>query len=189
MQNFTDNESTRILDVKRKITNRLATAMMALPDDICKLLKTGIVTGGISASYFHNEKENDIDVYLSEPAAILALKQLIAIKEPQIMGAIQDINDKYNALEVEVAGKLVTPQAVTFKSGIQIITMDTVDARSKFDFEHCKPYYDIATDKYFISRTQYDSITNKKLVLNMTGDGVSPDSKRLEKFVDRGWTL
>lgn len=187
MQTFNESETDNIRVVKQKITNRLATAMMALPDVVCKLLKTGIVTGGISASYFHNEKENDIDVYLSEPAAILALKQFIANREPQIMGAIQDINDKYNALEVEVDGKLVTPQAVTFKSGIQIITMDTVDARSKFDFEHCKPYYDIATDKYFISRTQYDSITNKKLVLNATGP--SPDAKRLEKFVDRGWTL
>lgn len=182
MHKFDEIEELEIRQVKARIEERLQDVLSILPPGIYSNLTKAIVTGGISASYFHGEKENDVDLYFMDKESIDLCTSLL----PDMMGNILDVNEKYG-LETMVNGKMVTAHAITFKNGLQIITMETADARKKFDFEHCMPYYSIGNKLYHISRSQYDSIKGKKLVLNR--DGVSPDAKRLEKFVNRGWVL
>ena len=182
---FNTTETHEISMVKSVIKSTLANAMEKMPHDIKLLMNDAVVTGGISASFFHMEKQNDIDVYLKSKTAIDKLMMLIGL--PEIAQTVADVNPKYG-IETLVDGKLVTAHAVTFKSGIQIITMNTVeDARKLFDFIHCMPFYDFSDGKYYISRAQYDSIKAKHLVLNPTG--VSPAPNRMTKYIERGWTL
>jgi hypothetical protein len=48
------------------------------------------------------------------------------------------------------------------------------------------PHYDLATQKLYISESQFDAIKNKKLI--PTGK-VEIKQKRLEKYQKRGWGL
>ena len=60
-------------------------------------------------------------------------------------------------------------------------------ARIGFDFIHCMPYFDLSSEKFFISEQQMDAIARKKLIQNKTGK--TPAGWRIEKFKSRGWTF
>ena len=90
--------------------------------------------------------------------------------------------------EVKVRDKLVTPNAITFKNGLQVITMTGKEHRETFDFVHCMPYFDMATQQLFISRQQYDAIKNKKLIKNPKHTN-HLSMERVQKFIDRGWSF
>jgi hypothetical protein len=49
------------------------------------------------------------------------------------------------------------------------------------------PYFDMATQQLFISRAQYDSIKQKKLVKN-PAHKQELSAHRIDKFLERGWT-
>ena len=108
------------------------------------------------------------------------------IKDKEVLKIIEDINPKYG-VDTIVEGKLVTPRAITLKNGVQIITMSRADARETFDFFHCMPYYDILSNVYHISRRQYDSIKEKRLMHNPKSP--QPADYRLQKFLNRGWRI
>ena len=74
---------------------------------------------------------------------------------------------------------------------IQIIFSDYGSPKKlieHFDFAHCTPYYDLTTsviDKMRITRKAFDSIMNKKLVMNNTNH--KNLFWRKKKFLSRGW--
>jgi hypothetical protein len=177
---FTPEEIREIEVVKTKITEKLKT--FKFPTEIARLLRKSVLTGGVSASLFHNEEPNDWDIYLLDNADILEFERLV----PSIIDSVEDVNPKY-FVDTKVEGKLVTARATTFKNGVQIITMNTASNREAFDYIHCMPYFDLSKMLYHISRNQYNSIKNKILVKNPAG--VIPVTHRTQKFIDRGWKL
>ena len=177
---FTTEELAEIHSVKEKIEQFIRS--VKLPVALIKPMKNSIVTGGASASLFHGSTPKDWDFYLTNQTSIDEINNLI--KEKKVLEAIEDINPKYG-VDTIVEGKLVTPRAITFKNGIQIITMSRADARFTFDFVHCMPYYDIETRIYHISRRQFISIKTKTLMHNSKSP--QPAVYRRQKFINRGW--
>ena len=84
---------------------------------------------------------------------------------------------------------MVTEKSITMINNMSFIVMNygsPDQIKASFDFLHCTPHYDIAEDKLYISRAQYDSIKSKTLVVN------NPDKVnfwRMEKFVKRSWNV
>jgi hypothetical protein len=177
---FTTEELVDIQTVKERIEQFIKS--VKLPVVLIKPLKNSILTGGASASLFHGDTPKDWDFYLTNQADIDEINKVI--KETEVLQAIQDINPKYG-VDTIVEGKLVTPRAITFKNGVQIITMSRADARDTFDFIHCMPYYDIQTKTYHISRRQFVSIKSKTLMHNPKSP--QPATYRRQKFLNRGW--
>jgi hypothetical protein len=69
---------------------------------------------------------------------------------------------------------------------VQFIYLGTADVcRSKFDFVHCMPWYDLNTQKLHISEAQFNSIKTKTLVYNLAGESIK--EQRVKKYVDKGW--
>lgn len=178
---FTPAEMSEINNVKSNIEDFFI--HLKAPIELINIIRKGILTGGASASLFHGTRPNDWDVYLTDQNDIDALNKL-AKEVDVVTESIEDINPKYG-VDTIVEGKLVTPRAVTFKNGLQVITMSRADARDTFDFVHCMPYYDIASRTYHISRRQYDSIKAKKLIHNPKSP--QPATYRRQKFLNRGW--
>ena len=183
---FNELESAIITEVKKKIREQIlaTTTALTMPKVLSDVIRKGIVTGGMSASLFHESKVNDWDIYLTSQADIDAFNDIIK-NSVSAVNLIEDVNPKYG-VETLMDGKLVTAQATTFKNKLQVITMSCADARETFDYVHCMPYYVIETDTYNISRRQYESIMAKKLVHNPKS--VQPADYRRQKFLNRGWT-
>ncbi len=177
---FTTEELVEINTVKEKIEQFIRS--VKLPVALIKPMKNSIVTGGASASLFHGDAPKDWDFYLTNQADIDEINKVI--KEKEVLEVIEDINPKYG-VDTIVEGKLVTPRAITFKNGVQIITMSRADARDTFDFIHCMPYYDIQNRTYHISRRQFISIKTRTLMHNPKSP--QPAVYRRQKFINRGW--
>lgn len=188
MQNqFNSDEEKRIKVVKALFETNVRLKLLELPAELSQfLIAKGIVSGGASASLFHGETPNDYDIYLDTDASVKQFDALL--KQKEILDVVKDINDKYS-IDTLIDGKMVTARAVTFKNKIQVITMSTVEQRRTFDYIHCMPWFVIDKNTYYISRSQYDSIMNKKLVMNsayVTKDKFL-EMSRYRKFLDRGW--
>lgn len=54
-----------------------------------------------------------------------------------------------------------------------------------FDYKHCMASYDVGKDKIYITRTIYDAIANKKLIVNNEN---RVTEWRRNKFLQRGYT-
>ena len=81
---------------------------------------------------------------------------------------------------------LITENAVTLTNDIQFIYLGTADVcRANFDFVHCMPWYDIQTQKLYISEAQFTAIKNKRLVYNLTGESIK--DRRIQKYIAKGW--
>lgn len=180
---FSEIEIMEIDRVKEEIREKLKT--FKFPTEVSRLLRKSILTGGVSASLFHGQKPKDWDIYLTDDADIKTFENLV----PHLLDMIEDINEKYGGANLATLqkGKLVTARAVTFKNGVQIITMHSADARKSFDYIHAMPYFDLKTMTYHISRRQYDSIKQRILIKNPNGQ--EPASYRTSKFLERGWKL
>jgi|688.fasta_scaffold455552_2 hypothetical protein len=178
---FTASEMVEIDVVKGKIQDFLRSVKM--PTELIQILKNGILTGGASASLFHGDSPKDWDIYLTSQSDVDSLNKVVTETET-VLAMIEDINPKYG-VDTLVEGKLITPRAITFKNGIQVITMARADARETFDFVHCMPYYNIKETLYHISRRQYESIKTKQLIHNPKSP--QPATYRRQKFLNRGW--
>lgn len=185
MEKFSQSEIVDILHVKDELRQILNHKFVTLPVNVRWLVQNyGVVSGGASASLFHKEEPKDLDVYINNQHALDEFNKMLNL--PEVLEHVCDVNEKYGGHEL-VAGKLVTSHAVTFKNGIQIITMHGADARNTFDYIHCMPYYGIETDQYFISHAQYKSIKEKVLVPNPHPKAFKPVDSRRMKFIQRGW--
>lgn len=143
------------------------------------------ISGGAIASILLNEAPKDFDVYCRDQKAGDAVRELLT---SAYSSQIKDVDEKYREVDCwKIPGKMVTEKSITMNNNMSFIVMNYGEPdkiKASFDFLHCTPHYDIADDKLYISRAQYDSIKSKTLVVN------NPDKiviHRLEKFTTRGW--
>ena len=185
MQEFNTDEQARIVHIKNRIQDTLHDKLQRMDARLQVLIKFyGVVSGGVSASFFHSEQPNDIDIYFKHEQARDEFMNLL--KDDKFHTDIADVNPKYG-LDTLVNGKLITSNATTFKNGVQIIIMDTVSVREHFDYIHTMPWYDCDSKLYHISPGQYNSIKNKQLVVNPNANLKTPTNSRRLKFLSRGW--
>jgi hypothetical protein len=138
-----------------------------------------IITGGCISSLYHGEEVNDIDLYAKDSKKLITVKKLII-----------DIGEHIKEVKgyslTDTSNKLITENAITLKNDVQLIVLGPAEeCRSKFDFVHCMPWFDIKTQKLYISESQFKSIKNKQLVPNISGESVKP--YRLQKYLGKGW--
>lgn len=143
------------------------------------------ISGGAIASILLNEAPKDFDVYCRDQKAGDAVRELLTSAYSSV---IKDVDEKYREVDCwKIPGKMVTEKSITMNNNMSFIVMNYGEPdkiKATFDFLHCTPHYDIADDKLYISRAQYDSIKSKTLVVN------NPDKlthHRMNKFVVRGW--
>lgn len=183
---FEPRSVEKIQDAKLKISRIVHGALSdpLLPDDLVKLIiENGVVSGGISASVFHNEHPNDYDIYFKDMESVRQFAKIMT-RHNLVKNIVKDVNPRYHVV-THVNGKLVTSRATTLFNNLQIITMGTYEMIKDFDFIHCKPFLDLKENRYFISPKEYKSIEHKVLIKNKTAAKI--DKKRIEKFKDRGW--
>jgi hypothetical protein len=185
---FSENETDNIKSIKQQMWSGVQSAMdKTLPFNMLTFLRdNAILTGGATASIFHGDLPSDWDLYLKGQDHIEKFN--IWAKNKNSEEYIEDIDEKY-ALGTHPGGKLITARAVTLKNKIQVITMQTAEKRTQFDMLHCMPWYDLKNDVLHISRVQYDSIRDKKIVKNTHVDAFPITARRLEKYKNRGWKL
>lgn len=183
---FSMQQKTRILQLKSAVLSYYGLQMKKLGDrpvesffrDEC------VITGGCIASLFHNEPVNDIDVYAKDARKMLHIKEYILGNGKNIKTTKGYPPDTLNV----PAQPLVTENAVTLTNDVQFVYLGSADeCRKKFDFIHCMPWFDIITQKLYISEAQYMAIESKTLVLNISGESVK--DRRIEKYQKKGWKL
>lgn len=188
---FTTSEKTKILRLKSELTAQFSVKMSAISDNLfqSQIRDNCIITGGAIASCFHSEKINDIDLYAKDQPSLNVLKSYI-LEHMQ-----KDIKEmkKYDFEEANnpippAKTHMITNNAVTLKGDLQFVYLGTADqCRQKFDFIHCMPWFDIKTQKLYISRDQYDSIAMKRLIVNTLGEPAK--YRRIDKYTKRGWGI
>lgn len=181
---FSEVEREEIESVKSQARTMLRNLLGDLPVECYPYFKNSILTGGCFASLFHAEDPNDWDIYLRDVSTASQFETFV-VNVPAAIEMVKDVNPAY-MVDVKLEGKLVTVNAVTFKNGLQVITRTDKKHRETFDFIHCMPYFDMATQTLHISRAQYDAIKNKHLIQNPKHKQ-SPAMHRVEKFLSRGW--
>ena len=175
------------ISLKKKVREHLNLAFDNFPDVLRLLLKKDCILSGSSiSSIYHNEQPKDYDFWLKDYAFKTAEALKANIVE-RYSSAILDIADNYGQPGAKGAPvPCVTPNAITFKNKFQLIFIgDYHSERKNFDFLHCTPYYDLNTDKFYISERQYYAIRDKKLIIHSKTRTLS--DYRIQKFMSRGW--
>ena len=178
---------TEAIALKKKIKAHLNVASENLPDVLRLLIKKDCILSGSSiSSIYHNEQPKDYDFWLKD----YAFKTAEAIRDnivEKYSDAILDISDNYGQPGAKGAPTpCVTPNAITFKNKFQLITLgDYHSERKNFDFLHCTPYYDLHTDKFYISERQFYAIRDKILIIHSEKRQLK--DYRIQKFKERGW--
>lgn len=184
---FTDAEVKRLQSLKTSLLQYYNKKMNELADPkITSLFYDNcIITGGCIASLYHYEPPNDIDLYAKDTKAIKIISALLT----EIGTVIKEVKSYPDDTVVDDKRKLVTANAITLKNDVQFITLASADiARKTFDFIHCMPWFDIKTQKLYISEAQLAAIREKKLIPNMPHmTGRQPKEARVTKYVTRGW--
>jgi hypothetical protein len=183
---FSDDERINIMLIRDVVKSKFRELLSDLPVDTYPYFKDSILTGGCFASLFNGGIVNDWDVYLKDVDTADRFETFVMSDTPTL-NVVKDLTPGYMA-EVKVGSKMITANAITFKNKLQVITRTCKAHRETFDFIHCMPYFDMATQQLFISRRQYDAIKNKKIIQN-PNHKEQPTLHRLDKFLDRGWTI
>ena len=188
---FSIAEKTKILRLKSELTAQFSVKMSAISDNLFQtyVRENCIITGGAIASCFHSEKINDFDLYAKDQSSLNILKSYILVDMKADIKEMKryDIEDVDNPIP-EAQTHMITNNAVTMRGDLQFVYLGTADqCRLKFDFIHCMPWFDIKTQKLYISRDQYDSIATKRLILNQSSEQVK--FRRVDKYINRGWGI
>ena len=189
---FTESDKTKILRLKSAIASYYTLQMKKIGDKQLEsyFFSNGIIAGGCISSLFHDEPVNDIDVYAKDAYSMAMIKDHILLKGKNIKSfARYEFDSDGNKVIVDVDKPIpaVTDNAVTLTNDVQFIYMHTWDrAQASFDFIHCMPYYDIGSQRLYISEAQYNAIKNKILIPN--GSQTST-ARRLKKYTERGWSI
>lgn len=189
---FTSDEKNLILATKLKIKEKLENFSLTYG----KVRKTPeyYISGGCIASYLQGDEPNDYDIYFYSAESAKEIVRLYT-SDPAYMNEVATYLERYrdsvvetNVSDSETSKHVITENAITLKNGLQLITKHygtPDDIRNTFDYVHCLPYYDAMTDRFIISREQFDCCINKKLKIN---NPQSVTHKRLGKFISRGYT-
>lgn len=189
---FSSKDSTKILKLKSSIASYYNLQMKKLGNRKLESLFFDhcIITGGCIASLYHDEPVNDIDLYAKTVKSINEIQSFILADCQDLIASYDkyDIDPNGNKVVTVKDAKMVTSNAVTLTNDIQFIHLgEAEDCRNKFDFIHCMPWYDIRTQKLYISESQFNAIKNKELLRNPKGEELT--DKRIQKYTKRGWTL
>lgn len=180
---FSESDKTTILRLKSAIASYYNLSMKKLGDRQLEALfyENCVISGGCISSLFHAEAVADVDLYPTSVKALKTIKDYIIDSGKNIKTV-----DSYGDQPVEPF-KLVTQNAVTLTNDVQFIYIDAwAECKKKFDFLHCQPHYDLATQKLYISEAQFNAIKNKQLIPT----GLTEiKEKRLEKYQKRGWVM
>lgn len=181
---FSSIDKLHVLHVKDQIQFNLYKKMSFLSGfNIYK--EDWFLSGGAIGALIRGEEPNDYDIWFENIVVSHHMINLIT-STPTILDQVKELTGNYFGLEVE--GKLITPNAITMKNGLQFITNyqgspDVV--RKNFDFVHCLPYYSLSHKKLYISEQQYMACENKILIPNLPIQKI--DQKRIAKFASQGW--
>jgi len=185
--------------LKERVKHELYQKLGELPLSLLNPTQNScILSGGAISSIYHKEQVNDFDLYfkhvddLDKVANLLSIADLTKIKKTS-----DESPDEYDIFE---NGKAIGPNAITLINGIQYIhgrRMTFQYWRDLFDFEHVKPYYDLFTDKLFISQYQFELIVKKQLVqtkviidklkFDPDDERCRKHNSRIIKYSNRGW--
>ena len=186
MSTFNQSEISKILKLKSSISSYYSLQMKKLGDNnlTSHFFSSCIITGGCIASLFHDEAVKDIDLYSKKAKDIVKIKDIITSKPDQIKEfGKYDLDDA----SVTPGQKAITANAITLTNDVQFIILGEAElCRQAFDFIHCMPWFDISNQKLHISRSQYDAINSKKLIVNPLYRS-EIKQRRLEKYINRGW--
>jgi hypothetical protein len=185
---FSSADVRKINTIKDIFRAKMEDFVTELPMAYTQYFKDGIITGGAFASLWHREEPKDWDFYFNDSNNMSRFQALVMNGDPAglLLQCVKDTGPYFT--QVQVDGKLVTANAVTLDCGLQMITMATAAHRKYFDFIHCMPYYDIHKDELYISPQQLDAIKRKQIIKNPNFKG-TPKPFRVEKYLDRGWSL
>jgi len=185
---FTQSEKTAIVHLKSSIASYYNLQMKKLGDRTLESLfySSCIITGGCIQALYHNESVNDIDVYAKgEKSKAEILSHILTAKDNLVKYSEEyDLEDG-----TKVQPKLlITENAITLNNDVQFVHLDLAEVcRKKFDFIHCMPYYDLMTQKLYISETQFKAIHTRTLSPNIKGEDIK--ERRIEKYTAKGWKL
>ena len=185
---FSSADVRKINSIKDIFRAKMGDFDEELPQSYTQYFKDGIITGGAFASLWHHEEPKDWDFYFNDGNTMSNFQARVMNGDPAglLLQCVKDTGPYFT--QVQVDGKLVTANAVTLKCGLQMITMATANHRKYFDFIHCMPYYDYNKDELYISPQQLDAIKRKQIIKNPNFKG-TPKPFRVEKYLDRGWSL
>lgn len=185
---FSEQDKIKILKLKSGIASYYNLQMKKIGDRTLESLfySNCVISGGMISSIFHDEPVNDIDLYAVNSKGLTVVKDHILSASTNIKKVENyELDANGNKITKQSDMPLITINAVTLTNDVQFIYMDTWDnCKKKFDFVHCLPHYDLATQKLYISESQFRAIQNKQLI--PTGY-VEIKDKRLEKYTKRGW--
>ena len=188
-EGFTPAEREHIQAVKQTLIRKLydpITGLLSVPfsndnTSFADIARSDLfLSGGAIASLLQGDEPKDLDIY-----SHVSLDGLFKTK--LIDEHFDDIDNAYG--ESEVDGKIVTPNAITMKKGVQFILMQSgtpAQIKKTFDYVHCTPHFSFADNKLYISKKQYDACVNKKLIVN---NHTAVSNRRIEKFKQRGYIL
>jgi len=183
---FNESEQQHILDVKNRIQSFVSSCVispwgmsLASPIDWGNVY----LTGGAIASLLQGEQPKDWDFYFKDNLSMTIWKNTLL--RDDIIKYVAEAKEYYDTL---IARKMITTNCITMDNGASFITMisgDSKTVRESFDYVHCTPWYDLEEQKLYISRQMYDSIMQKKLIVNNTENC---KEYRLNKFKKRGYS-
>ena len=139
-----------------------------------------VVAGGCFTSWLEGKEPKDIDVFVlnsCDAEARIQNKLIgdsveVALRE----GDVSYLNNKNIIKTVLNPRTKVQWIFTTYKTRQELV--------KHFDFLHCCVSYEPYFNRLHISRSTYDAIKNKQLVVNNHGQLVN---WRVNKFVTRGW--
>lgn len=186
---FTESDKTKILRLKSSIASYYNLQMKKIGDKQLEsyFFNDCVISGGMISSLFHEEAVNDIDVYAKEKQAMDIIKNHILLKDKNIQSFEQYSIDAVTGEKRfnNITQKAITDNAVTLTNDVQFIYMDIFSkAQASFDYVHCQPYYDIGSQKLYISEAQYLAIKHKQLIPT---NAVAIKPARQSKYEKRGW--
>lgn len=174
--------------LKNEVEERVFDKLKELPYNLSTfIMNRCVLSGGCFASLMHGTTPKDYDFWCLDDADLPELQKLLDVYDERDSTLITVENPAY--MNQFVDGKIVTANATTLKNGIQLVKLTNYAmAKQSFDFQHCRVSYIPATTTLYMSKTQYMSIVNKRLIpteTNVTKAG----SPRIEKLYSRGWLL
>lgn len=174
--------------MKAKIRALVNEVLDAIIDPKLKeLVKTKtFLTGGCFKSLYHNQPVNDYDFYFINQDAVNEFNKIINARLTQ---PISFTNKKILYMDFKYRSQFAISFNLNKTTKIQFITRyygipEKVVAN--FDFKHTQNYYMPAIDEFSINE---EILTKKELIFNSGASHPINALKRMQKFIQQGWTI
>lgn len=173
--NFTKEEKDEVLKLKQDFKE--AIIYQNIFDTMDYMSQKFIIAGGVFTSIFHKEDINDVDIFLLNGMDVNIVRS-------GSQAAFQSISSPEYASNTKVLDVLVYKKWQIIKTSYPTRKALVED----FDFSHSCASYSPYDDTLMLSPKAFRAMKNKILVKNPTTTRPLL-SKRIEKFVKRGFTM